>query len=205
MFYLFDRLSNKVRASYLDMERAPFQNFRVVQIPTDVPIDEENLPLTYASILQQKYDGILARNPQFANVFYDDLTSDTTWNLIGNWRGSVGDGVFFLSPLAGSSAGMLETLPFDASSLGIFDRVAPYWDVYQVSRTQIGQQIKYTYTPVDADVLDAQVSVDGGATFVSALNLQEVTFLSAGDQLVVRLVNNSPTERYYLGGVGILF
>lgn len=204
MYYLIKRApgsAGKVKAVYEELN-FPINGFRVVEVPDDVVIDESdvNTPswLTYDDVVRQKYEGILANNPLFENIFYDDLTAPSEFDNSTTIGGGVGDGILWLEP-----GGSLEA---EITLGGFYDRFAAYWDIYELERTTDGRRndVQYRKKGPDMDGFNVSISTDGGSSFTDLLFMDRTPTASEGNQVVLRL-ENITTDRLYLGGLAILY
>lgn len=205
MYYLVSP-SNKVKAAFLDITGIATNGFRVVHVPDDVDIDPQdavaNPPIfEYDDLIRQKYEGILANNPEFTSVLYDDLVDDTTWDKPNSAGFAVGNGIYWLQGSTGSAASLrtnVLTLP------GSTDRFKLIWEVYQVTRVD-DEEFNFSYqTEVLPDVLTASISTDLGNPFVPVFNDEPITLLP-GEDIRIEFTSPLSTSRYYLGGFALLY
>jgi len=205
VFYLVDS-SNKVKAAYTDLAGVPVNGFRVVSVPVDVDIDPkdatDNPPVfEYGDLLRQKSQGILANNPEFSSVLFDDLTDASVWDTANSAGFAVGSGIYWVrgSALAAASLRTVAlVLPGPASRFKLL------WDVYQVTRTgDEGFNLLYHQEAIP-DVITASISTDPGNPFVSVFN-DEPTTLPSGDSVRLEFTSPLNTSRYYIGGFTLLY
>lgn len=212
-FYLVERHTDQIKGQ-VDSMTSNVNGKYVVPVQDKVAIDEtatskgnnSNL-FEYEDLLDQKYNGILANNPSYDFIEWDDLLDDSVWdtNLSGT-RGGVGKRRHFLSKAtSGGSNGFLQTNTFDISSKGSFSRFAMYWDAYTLNNQESDFRRDQMYTHIDPDDIDAFISNDGGNTFIQASFMQEAVFTSSGDQVILQFQNPDSSRRIYLGGLAFLF
>ena len=206
MYYWYHRASSTIKASYLDPTGVALNGFRVIPTPDEVSIDEDVSPFDLAELLSQKYGGVLADQPQFAHVAYDDLVNPASWNIADpSTRGGVGNGEVFLSIADGLTPGYLQTTVIDVSGDGAFSKFSLHWDIATIASTEVGGRAVRTMTAEDPDVVNVLVSNDGGVTFLPALFGEEISFAGSGNQLILRFENPSLSNRYHIQGFGILY
>ena len=202
MYYLIENKTSRVLASNLPrIDAIPVQGFRVFTVEDNVPIDEEiNPPLNAMELAQQNYEGLLAFNPQYAYTTYDDLSSETSWNISAlNTRGAVGDGNTWLA----STTGLLQTQSVIAGTA--FDRGKMFWSVYEMSITDSGPlQRNLHFNPLMPDAIQVSISNDGGTSFVATPYGVEFILGGLGNQIVVRFENPN-VGRVYLGHFGLVY
>lgn len=206
MFYLCDRTTNKVKAAYKDLSGIPINGFRVVAVPNDVDIDPTdataNPPVfEYDDLIRQKYQGILANNPEFSSILYDDLTDATFWDTGNSLSFAVGDGFYWLSANNSSVNGVLRS---NSQSLsGTYSRFKLVWDIYEIDRT-LSDSFNYLYyQEIDPDSLDVEISTDGANPFETIYH-DEATNLTAGGNIRIQFTNTT-SNRYYIGGFALLY
>lgn len=205
MFYLVDS-SNKVKAAYSDLTGVATNGFRVVSVPNDVDIDPkdatDNPPVfEYGDLIRQKYQGILANNPEFNSVLFDSLVDDTVWDTANSAGFAVGNGTYWLQGNATTSASLRTvTLPLP----GPASRFKLVWEVYQVNRVDDEEFNTSEYVEVLPDVLSASISTELVNPFVSVFNDEPIT-LTPGDSIRIEFTGPLTTTRYYLGGFALLY
>lgn len=201
-YYLVENKSARILASGLPrIENIPTQGFRVFAVEDNVPIDEETLPpLTLTDLAQQNYDGLLAFNPQYSFVTFDDLSAEAIWDTTPVLtRGAVGDGNAWLQ----DANGFLQTQTIIAGTS--FDRGKLYWSIHEISITEIdGFRRDLQYSPLMPDTIQVSISNDGGASFTATPYGVEFILSGLGNQIVVRFENTTP-NRVYIGHFGLLY
>jgi hypothetical protein len=205
MFYLVDS-SNKVKAAYSDLTGVPVNGFRVVSVPDNVDIDPkdatDNPPVfEYGDLIRQKYQGILANNPEFSSVLFDDLVDDTVWDQPNSAAFGVGNGIYWLRGSAAASASLRTVV---LSLPGPADRFKLVWEVYQLTRTDDEEFNTVEYVEVLPEVLAASVSTELVNPFVSVFNDEPIT-LTPGDSIRIEFEGPLNDTRYYLGGFALLY
>lgn len=202
MFYFIDRTTNKVKSVHQSAQQ-PSNGFRVVKVPNYVNIDNKDVSgsppaFQYADLIDQKYAGILAANPQYTGILYDDMDDDSAFDLTdASTRAGTGGDVFWLN----ATNGYLKTSPVDPG--GSFTNFAVYWDLFKPVRTENDFRNKLVYQEVDPDTVDVFISNDN-SSFEQVTHLEDVALGTSGAQVTVRF-ENSTSDRLYLGGYGILF
>jgi hypothetical protein len=207
-FYIVEKRSGDLIANgSASILNIPMQGFRPFEVFDQVQIDEEVLPapLTLADLIDQVYMGLLAANPFYSNVAYDDLLNPVAlWNIgATGFRGYVGVGEAVSASISSGQQGRLDTntipavVPFSQAQLA--------WSAYQVtispdSPTKASQ----VFTPVAPDTLTAFLSNDAGLTFEPALSFTDITFPNTSNQIVVRFENYT-SNPIYLGSFGVLY
>jgi hypothetical protein len=205
MFYLVDR-NNKVKAGYTDLESVATNGFRVVHIPSNVGIDPQDVThnppvFEYTDLIRQKYEGILANNPEFASIIFDDLTDDTIWDTSNSFSFGIGSGVYWVQ---GSSSGEAFLQTEEIALPGPTSRLKVLWDVYEVL-IEVGVDFNTLYyQPVDPDVLKVEVSTSLANPFVAVFSDEPLT-VTPGDVLRVRFESPLTNQRYFIGGWSILY
>lgn len=201
-YYLIENKTGRILASGLPrIENIPTQGFRVIAIEDNVPINEETMsPLTLDQLVQQNYEGLLAFNPQYSFVTFDDLASQTLWDITPpNTKGAIGDGNVWLSGVNG----FLQTITIIAGTA--FDRGKIFWTVHQNGTEEVdGFRRNIQYSPLMPDTIQVSVSNDGGASFTVAPYGVEFILGGLGNQIVVRFENATP-GRTYIGHFGLLY
>lgn len=205
MFYLVDP-SNKVKAAYTDLSGVAVNGFRVVSVPETVDIDPkdatDNPPIfEYGDLIRQKYQGILANNPEFSSVIYDDLTDDSVWDTSNSNGFGIGEGVYWLR---GRSTGGAVLRTNTISLPGPVSRFKVVWDVYQMNREDSEDFNTSSYTEVMPDVFQVEVSTELVNPFVSVYNDEPIT-LPPGDSIRIQFTSPATSVRYYLGGFALLY
>lgn len=204
MYYLTTLKDGHVKASYKDIEDVPINGFHVTHVPNGIWIDAKDVQtnpprLMYQDVLRQKYEGMLAFDPYFDSIIYDD-TSDASAYVTNPLRGALGTKRMFLNP----SNGLIQTQALDLE--GPFDTFKLYWDVYVISRGQQddGFQCLY-YERKNPDTLKVSISNDNGSTYKEVMFLERVLMPQSGNTLIIRFENTDPDTRYYLDGFAVLF
>jgi|AntRauTorcE11897_2_1112592.scaffolds.fasta_scaffold00044_85 hypothetical protein len=214
MYYLIENKGNKIRASYKDLEDVVVNGFRVLNVPDTVSVDPTTFNLLQGSndpedelygLIDEKWAGLLVDYPAYSYILGDELEDSTSWDISVPFSThfATGNGVTWLQA-GGGTPGGLETVSFDVSGDGIFDRFTVYWELYELTHTEVGDRTEIRYVPVDADMVNVSISNDGGTSFESAYHLQTVIMPMAGNQIRLRFENTS-TTRYYLGSFAILY
>lgn len=205
-FYLLDRATDQIKASYARLSGVATQGFRVVDVPDNLSIDESVSPFDADELRDQKFAALLASAPRYTHVVFDDLATAALWDTADvDIRGGVGVHIAYVDPLdtATSKKGRLQTDTIDVSADGLFDDFAVYWDLYTLTRT--GERTsQVVYARADPDLVDVFVSNDDGATYTQVTHLTPEVLGSSGNQLRVRFENPSG-QRYYLGSVAVLY
>jgi len=200
-FYLLDRVSDQIKASYPRLNGVSTQGFRVVDVPDNLAIQEDVDGFTADNLRDQKYAALLASAPRYSYVYYDDLVDASLWDLTApNTVGAVGESATFLPP----TSGLLQSDTIDVSSDGLFDDFAIYWDLYTLTRTQTGQTSQVSYTRADPDLVEVFISNDDGSSFTQTASMLPTSLAGQGGLLKIRFRNTTST-RYYLGAVAILY
>lgn len=206
-FYLIDRVSNQIKASYARLSDVATQGFRVIDVPENLAIDEGVDGFGAVNLRDQKFAALLASAPRYSNVWFDDLASESVWDLTDpDIRAGVGAYTAYVERYDGDLAvpGRLQTDTIDVSAGGVFDDFAVYWDLYRLTRTGT-RTTQVAYERVDPDLVDAFISNDDGATYTQVSHLIPSTLAGLGNQLRVRFENTSLSQRYYLGSVAVLY
>lgn len=205
MFFLIDS-NQKVKAGYTDLDAVAVNGFRVVSVPSQVQTDPQDVqhapPLyTYQDLIRQKVQGILANNPEFASVTYDDLLDASGWDLPNSQGFGVGNGNYWLQ---GSTSQEASLRTVEIPLPGPVSRFKLVWDVYEVVREQRDGFNLLFYRSVDSDLLGASVSTELANPFVSVFNDQPIT-LTPGDSIRIEFSSPQTSQRYYLGGWALLY
>lgn len=205
MYYLIDQ-NKKVKGAYKTLKGIPINGFRILNVPDAVAIDHTDIQdtppiLTYADLIRQKYEGILANNPEFSSVLYDDLEDASGWNTGESSSFGVGDGVYWVKG-SSSHQGNLRTntlnLPGPASRFKLL------WEVYRLDRTTQEGFNTVEYLESSSDVLQSSISTESANPFVAVFNDEPIT-LPPGDSIRVEFESPSSTTRYYIGGFALLY
>lgn len=205
MFYLVDS-TGKVKAAYSDLEGVPTNGFRVVSVPDDVDIDPkdatDNPPVfEYGDLIRQKYQGILANNPEFNSVLFDSLEDDTVWDQAESQGFGIGAGVYWLKGNTSDRAVLRTvTLPLP----GPASRFKLLWEVYQITRVNDEEFNTSFYVEAIPDVISAAISTEVANPFVSVFSDEPIT-LAPGDSIRIEFTGPLTTSRYYLGGFALLY
>jgi hypothetical protein len=207
MYYLANLKDKHIKASYKDMEDIPFNGFSVIDVPVGIDIDPRDAQLNpprllVEDVIRQKHEGLLAYDPYFNHVLYDDGLDPDTFSS-SQLRGGKGRLNYWLNP----TNGLLQTQTHNVSSvgLGMFDQFKIYWCAYTIRKEISGHLTFLYYERKNPDVLDVSISNDGGVSFKEAFFMERVLMPQAGHNLVVKFENQNPNERVYLNGFSILF
>ena len=103
MFYFTDLFTGKAKGSSITISNIPVNGMRIVKIPSQVSIDETDINvspnLTYLDLIRQKHEGLLASEPSFNFITYDDMIDSTWVNAAAQgFRASYGETTFWLPP-----------------------------------------------------------------------------------------------------------
>lgn len=170
-----------------------------VRIPSGVSIQTE--PATYADLMTAKADGLLASFAGYGEVTMDpcnDLTNvdlPSCDRLLGSAgflnHGLLAGGVYTTTTIMLATTPTTCVIVWEEAELGTSDA--------------INDSIRQRYEELDSN-LTAQVSFDGGATFIAAINggVTNIPVPSQGDQFILELTNGSP-NRTYLGSWAIVY
>lgn len=205
MFYLVNRFDQGVRTATTDLSGLILNGFEVIEVPTNVSIDDSVDPFDKSELLDQKFQGVLLNEP-YDHVVYDDFADasgiDTTAT---DTRVAGFSGGFCELPASDSTGdGLVQTSVIDASSDGTFDEATVYWDVFEETRSWDGVRQTRSVTRIDPDTLEAFISNDGGSTFQPILHLEHVQFGAADNQFVIRFENETATD-YHLASYALLY
>jgi len=206
-FYLLDRATSQIKASYSRLTGVSVQGFRVVDVPDDLSIDESVVPFDSDELRDQKFAALLALAPRYTNIFFDELDTAGVWDLTDpDIMGGVGVYRAFLAAYdpVGAQNGRLQTDTIDVSADGLFEDFAVYWDLYTLTRTGT-RTSEVVYQRVEPDLVDVFVSNDDGATYTQVTHLTPELLAGSGNQLRVRFENSTPGQRYYIGSLALLY
>lgn len=221
MFYLTRRIFSgpaKVIAAYPDLTGVPVTGLRVTPVPPHIPVDPLDVGIpangfTYDDVVRQKYGALLAYNPAFTHILYDDMTTGGQDSTPGapnelpepvmdtsaaGTSGAVGEGFYWLKPLGG----LLQTVTIPLTGAGLTDKAMVWLDAYTLSDNGAGGTL---YEVFDTDALDISLSNDGGgAQWEPALSGSPVHFPMPGLTLKVKL-ENPTSHKVFISGLAILF
>jgi hypothetical protein len=185
----------------------------IVRVPDDVKVQN---PTSVANLLTQKYAGILGSYGLFTQITYDDFQDATgidfagSAGVISGKRSSVG-----LYPTHGGVNSILKStnngIVWGGPGAGPPQAILTY-EVYEyvdVDDKTLPFQRSYRELTPDTD-LSAEVSFNGGATWISALDkvLINVPSLARGTQLTVRFTRTTDIDvraRVHIGSWAVVY
>lgn len=186
----------------------------IVRVPDDIKVQN---PTSVANLLTQKYAGILGSYGLFTQVTYDDFEDATgidfanSLGVISGKRSSVG-----LYPSHNGVNSRLKStnngITWGGPGVGPSQAVLTY-EVYEyvdVDDKTLPYQRSYRELTPDTD-LTAEVSFNGGATWVSALDkvLINIPVLARGIQLTVRFTRTTDVDvranRVHIGSWAVVY
>lgn len=174
----------------------------VVRVPDSVGIAQP-LPSDLGNLITRKYAGILAFYAGFGNIVYDDFLDATGVDFTTTPHGTFG---------ARGSVGIDAGTSLQSTSvpLGSTPTAAVLnWEVftYVDSDPKTGRfSRKYNEVPTTNTNTTAQVSFDGGLTFITATDggVVNIPLVSQGSDLVVR-ITNATGAKLYIGGWSLTY
>jgi hypothetical protein len=181
--YLIDTFNEQLNGAVRSLDTAytskDITGNYAIALRDEVPLT--GTPTTKADLLTRKHLGLLALHPGFADIVFDDGQDATGWNL----------GAAFTSGYFGDR-GSIRVTSAESVTVPLVSTPAQavlYWEAYlytdSLPRDGIFQRV---YEEQDASVFTAQVSFDGGLTFISMQEgvIETIPPANQGSQLVVR-------------------
>jgi hypothetical protein len=173
----------------------------VVRIPDGVAIQSN--PVDRATLLTEKYDGLLATYPGFTNIVADPCLDVLTFDTAQSFKVSLSSGLvnhcfLGLGSIATSAAVSLISTPTVCVLV---------WEEYsfQVSDDKTGRY-QHTYVEGSGSDLDCIVSFDNGLN-TNPINNGEVLNIPVSDQGsdFILAFGNTSSNRVYLGSWALIF
>ena len=178
----------------------------VVRVPDYVGTQE---PTTVTALLAQKYAGLLAYYIGYTYITRDDLLDAADVDFAApTLKGRFGDrNCIALPPNFGGGGGVFQST-VAALSGPAPAQVVVTWEVYRVDLVDPAlNRATLTYVERPASLLACQVSFNGGASFIAALDgtALGVPVADQGTNFVIRLTNSSPTDSLYVGSWAVIY
>ena len=205
MLYFFEGHNNVLANSGIDdtIQAADPVNIDgsfVVRVPNGVRLDDDP-PATLADLQIQKYRGLLALYPGFANIVYDDCTDASGFTLASQTGVTLGS----RGTISILGAGVAETDMFVLISTP--NDCVVYWEAFNIVESNPAMNGRFTrsYDEVDSTDFTVQASFDNGANFTAVTEgtLHTISPLVQGNQLILRFTNAG--SRRWLGSWAVIY
>lgn len=161
-----------------------------VNVPFGVPID--GTPANLTALLAQKFTGLLAYYPGYANITYDEGIDASGWDASTSSGATIGD----RGTTRVNNTGLVQSNPVALSSTP--SAAILTWELFQITgalseNPKDGIKIR-RYEEVDASNVNPSVSFDNGATWIGSIT-EGVQFSipawQQGSTFLIRFANNS--------------
>ncbi len=189
---------NEVR---YNVTESPLMGTHVIRVSESMPLSAE--PSNLSSLLQSKYNAMLAFYATFSNIVFEDFTDTPGVDLANSTNVHAG---IRSTTKVGGTTGVLRT---NASVLGApTGLVVVLWEAYKVITTNPKTgRLTRLYQEMDADSFDVEISFNNGATWTAVTDraIQNIAAPDQGTDLVLRFTNTSAVNSYWLGSWAVLF
>ena len=209
--YLIDLFGNPIaNARIIDVnDPANFETLLngcfIIRVPSGVQVVN---PQNVTDLLNQKYQGLIAENPTFTRVTFDDLLDSshvdpTSGPGIFGQRSCIGlapGGTFSSVINAGAGTPLTGSTPLQALVT---------WEVFSIAQTDPSSDgVTRTYTELTSDPtqLTCEVSFNGGGTFNSTTDSTVINILGPdqGTAFIIQLTNVTQ-GRLYIGSWAVVY
>lgn len=202
--YLIDQFTQDVLAVHAEVD-FPINGMFVVRIPDGVQVKHGGSP-TLTDINTQKADGLLANNPQYDHIYFEDMLDATGLDPAASSEWQSGDNL--TNALLAVPGGQITTNLIDLVGLGgaATDELMLIWELfeYQIDEAVPGE-VRKLYSELPDSALDVEVSNDNGVSWTPAVSEANTILPASDSNVLVRFTNTAGTDKIWIGSLAVLF